>query len=105
MKRYCSYDNRSNASNCSGFEKLAINLSLKIALSKLSNLSLPSFLILDESLSCIDDQNMDKINKLFAYLKKTYDFVLVITHNTNIHSKFDNIIHIKKINGDSKIVC
>ena len=93
-----------NASNCSGFERIAINLSVKIALSGISKLPLPCFLIIDESLSCVDKNNINKIDRLFDYIRKTFNYSLFISHDDRIQNKYDKIIEIKKINGFSKIV-
>jgi DNA repair exonuclease SbcCD ATPase subunit len=92
------------ASNASGYEKLSINIALKIALSKFSNISVPSFLIIDEALSCIDKHNMNRVTDLFSYLRQTYDFCLVVTHIEQLHNKFDHSIEIRKRNGISKLV-
>jgi energy-coupling factor transporter ATP-binding protein EcfA2 len=93
-----------NAINCSGYEKLAINIAIKVALYKLSKKSNFSIFIMDESISCIDKWNLDSIDKLFDYLKHIYNHVLIITHNNDIQNKFDNVITIEKnINGNKLI--
>lgn len=93
-----------NAVNCSGFERLAINLAFKIAMINYSNLSIPSFLIIDETISCIDKWNLEKIDKLFDYFREIYDFSMIITHIDKIQDKFDSIIQIEKYNGVSKLI-
>jgi len=93
-----------NANNTSGFEKFAINTSFKIALSKISLMSVPKILLVDEA-ACIDSNNMSKMDKLFNFIRETFDYSLFITHDSALQDKFDRIIQIQKNNnGFSKLV-
>lgn len=91
------------AFSCGGFERFMINLTFKISLTKLSRKPLPSMLIIDEALSCINNETEDKLKKLFKMLTKNYDKIFVISHNANVHNYSDYIIGISKINNVSKI--
>ena len=94
-----------NASNNSGFEMLAFNLAFKIALSRMSLLKMPKILILDEALACIDTEGIDKIDKLFDYIKEIFTYTLVITHDETIKDKVDNTIEVKRDeNGFSRLL-
>ena len=94
-----------NACNNSGFEMLAFNLAFKIALSRMSLLKMPKILILDEALACIDTDGIDKIDKLFDYIKEIFTYTLVITHDETIKDKVDNTIEVKRNkNGFSKLL-
>ena len=94
-----------NATGCSGYEQLVINLAFKIAMVRFSMISIPNILIVDETLSCVDKWNIDKLDQLFEYLKENYDLVLVITHIESIQNKFDNNIQIDKLDEGSRLVC
>lgn len=91
----------------SGFERCAIDIATKLALSKYTNMSLPSFLVLDESISCIDSRHLQSIDRLFDFLRENIDITFVISHNDYIRDKFDNIVTVtrKDRNSYSKIIC
>jgi DNA repair exonuclease SbcCD ATPase subunit len=93
-----------DGNRCCGFEQLAINLSFKIALSRLSNISLPSILLLDESISCIDKHNINKLEDIFGFLKDIYDQTIIITHNDKIQEQVDYTITIDRNGQYSKII-
>ena len=90
----CKNGDELTTSTTSSFENMSINLSFKIALNELSNNSSISFMILDEITSCIDSQNLEKVDRVFDYLKERYDSVLCVSHIDSIQDKFDDIIHI-----------
>jgi len=94
-----------NATGCSGYEQLVINMAFKIAMVSFSMISIPNILVIDETLSCVDKWNLDKIDQLFDYLKENYDFVLVITHIESIQNKFDNSLQIERTSKGSRLVC
>ena len=70
----------------------------------MSNITEVSFFAIDETISCIDKDKLDNVSRLFDYLRATYDYTLVITHIDTIQSHIDNSIHIRKINGESKLI-
>lgn len=95
-----------NFRSLSGGEQFRISLALRIALSEISSRhggSSLEFLLLDEINSPLDKQGTDSLFiNIIKSLEKKYK-ILVITHNESLKEKFDNIIDIAKINGESYI--
>jgi DNA repair exonuclease SbcCD ATPase subunit/predicted MPP superfamily phosphohydrolase len=89
---------------CCSSEKFFTGCAIRIALTQLTNLSSCNFLVIDEGFSCLDPDNRNNIDGLFAYLKKEFDFVLIISHLSDMKARCDNILTIKKNKyGYSKI--
>jgi DNA repair exonuclease SbcCD ATPase subunit len=94
-----------NFKSLSGGEQFRISLALRIALSEISSRhggSSLEFLLLDEINSPLDRQGTESlfVNVIKA-LEEKYK-ILVITHNDALKEKFDNIIDVTKINGESQ---
>jgi DNA repair exonuclease SbcCD ATPase subunit len=87
----------------SGMEKFISSLALRIALTNLSNLPRPNFLIIDEGWGNLDSENIGSIQRLFDYLRSKYKFILVISHIDSIKDSVDSIIDIKLKDTFSKI--
>jgi len=87
----------------SGFEKFIISLAVRIALTNLSILPKPNFIAIDEGWGCFDSTNIANISNIFDYLRTKFDFVLVVSHITELQSDVDDIININIIDGFSKI--
>jgi len=90
----------------SGGEKFRISLALRIGLSDMSSRyggSSLEFLLLDEVNSPLDRYGVETlfVNVIKA-LEDKYK-ILVITHDESLKEKFDNIIDITKVNGESSI--
>lgn len=88
----------------SGFEKFIVGLSLRIAITQLSNISACNFLVIDEGFACADNNHINSLDTLFEYLKEHFDFVILISHLQALKGKCDNILDIKIKNGFSSIV-
>ncbi|AYV79652.1 MAG: putative DNA repair protein [Faunusvirus sp.] len=88
----------------SGFETLVANIAIRIVLTSLGQISRSNFICFDEICGAIDRNNMMILNNIFDYLKITYDFVLIISHNETIKEQYDGTIDIVKVNGHSCIV-
>ena len=92
-------------SAASGLEKTQASLALRVVLGKMSRLSKPPFILLDEVLGTVAKENYDDMKKLYDKITQEYDFVLHICHidldwynDGNIITvvKTDNISSIKK---------
>lgn len=80
----------SNLASGSGFEQTVASLALRSVLSKISTFSKPSFVVFDEVLGGVSDENYDKVKLLYDKIVKDYDFIFQITHLKQIadwHSK------------------
>lgn len=94
-------------SNLSGYEKFVVDISLRITLNELSNLSKPNFISIDEGFSCSSSENLSKIDTLFNFLRDRYSFVLIVTHLEQLQDKVDTLMKITRKNkekGPSKII-
>jgi exonuclease SbcC len=95
-----------NFKSLSGGEKFRISLALRIALSDLSSRyggSSLEFLLLDEVNSPLDRYGVETLFiNVIKSLEDKYK-IMVITHDETLKEKFDNVIDVTKINGDSEI--
>jgi len=96
-------DKMSDARGLSGYEGTMCNIAFRIALNLISRRYKTDFFILDEVFDCCDEQNVNKIQRLFNYIRMVYKYVLVITHNEQVKKYTDQEIEIKIIDGFSHI--
>lgn len=87
----------------SGFEKLVINIGLKIAMDKNQYGSSVKFFAIDESLDCTGTNNFYKLDEIFKVLQQNYNTVLIISHNDLLKSKINSRIIIESDYICSKI--
>ena len=91
--------------NGSGFERFISSLSIRIALLDISNLPKINFLAIDEGFSAFDTHNINNVGQILDYLKTKFDFILTISHLTQIKESSDIIIGLQKDeNGYTKII-
>ena len=98
-----SEDRRWALSTGSGFERFISSVAIRVALINISNLPRPAFLAIDEGFGSADKDNVIAMSKLFAYLKKQFDFVWIISHVDEMKPMMDIHLKIEKENGFSKI--
>lgn len=87
----------------SGLERTQAALALRVVLGKMSRLSRPPFILLDEILGTVDKEFYDDIKKLYDKVVAEFEFVLHICHidldwydgNVVTVIKKDNISHIQ----------
>lgn len=95
-----------NFKSLSGGEQFRISLALRIALSEISSRhggSALEFLLLDEINSPLDRQGTESLFiNVIRSLERKYK-ILVITHNDSLKERFNNVLDITKINGESSI--
>jgi DNA repair exonuclease SbcCD ATPase subunit len=94
---------RSNLSSGSGFEQTMASLALRSVLGKISSFSKLSFIIFDEILGGVSDDNYDNVKMLYDKIVNDYDFILEITHLKSIHDWHNKSIIINKENNISSI--
>jgi DNA repair exonuclease SbcCD ATPase subunit len=95
-----------NFKSLSGGEKFRISLALRVALSDISSRyggSSLEFLLLDEVNSPLDRFGVETLFvNVIKSLEDKYK-ILVITHDESLKEKFDNVVNITKINGESEL--
>lgn len=93
-------------SSLSGGEQFRIALSLRIALSELATQhggSSLEFLLLDEINSPLDKSGVETLFvNIIKQLENKYK-ILVITHDDSLKERFENVLDVSKVNGDSTI--
>jgi len=88
----------------SGMEKFISSIALRVALTNISNLPRPNFLVIDEGWGKLDSDNLNSVGLLLDYLKTQFNFVIVISHIDSMRDMADFLIEIKKDKfGKSKI--
>lgn len=88
----------------SGLEQTQAALALRVILGKMSNLSRPPFILLDEVLGTVASENYDAMKKLYDKMVKEYQFILHITHLADIVDWHDGgIVTVIKENNISRI--
>ena len=93
-------------SSLSGGEQFRIALSLRIALSEIATQhggSSLEFLLLDEINSPLDKSGVETLFvNIIKQLENKYK-ILVITHDDSLKERFENVLDVSKINGESTI--
>lgn len=95
---------KSSLGSGSGFEQTVSSIALRCVLSKISTFSKPSFVVFDEILGGVADENYDQIKSLYDKIVKDYSVILQISHLKQIYDWHDTIITVKKENNISRIV-
>lgn len=93
----------SELSSGSGFEKTAAAIALRAVLGKISTMPKPSFILLDEVLGGVAEENYDNIKVLYERILPDYSFIFHITH-LNLSDWASQTVVVKKENNISKIV-
>ena len=86
-----------------GMESFMIDLSFKIVLSRLLEVSRSNFLIIDEGISSFDKEHLGNIEELFIFLKNYYDIIFIMSHIEGIKDYVDNQVIISSSSGYSRI--
>lgn len=87
----------------SGFEQTVSSLALRNVLGKISNFSKPSFIVFDEVLGGVADENYDNLKHLYDKIVVDNHLILQITHLKQIFDWHDSCITIVNENNISKI--
>lgn len=96
-------DTITRLSAASGLEKTQSALALRVVLGKMSKLSRPPFILLDEVLGTVASENYDDMKKLYNKISEYFSFILHITHINEIADWHDSIITVKKVDNISSI--
>ena len=87
-----------------GMEHFIVNISLKITLGKLSVLPKCGLLIIDEGVSVLDKEHIEKFHIIANFLKTNYKNIIIISHIDGIKDFIAHFITINKhSNNDSHI--
>lgn len=95
--------NMTNSHKLSGYEGLMANIAFRMALNQINKNVKTNFFMMDEVFAFCDNVAIKKMSTLFDYMRKMFDWVLIITHNDQIKNYADVEIGINKNNGCSHI--
>lgn len=87
----------------SGFERTVSSLALRCVLGKMTKLSMPNFITLDEVLGRVAPVNVEKMKILFDKVKDMYENIYFITQNDVVKDWADNIVTVIKVNNISSL--
>jgi DNA repair exonuclease SbcCD ATPase subunit/DNA repair exonuclease SbcCD nuclease subunit len=90
--------------HCSGYERFILNTALKISFDKYKQLSIIKLFMIDETIDCVSESNLDQIDILLEYLQNHYNNVILISHNEDLKKKINNRIEIK-IEKKNSMIC
>ena len=90
-------------SAASGLERTQAALALRVVLGKMSRLSCPPFILLDEILGTVSSPEYESMKRLYDKIVVMYDFVLHITHLEAIEDWHDMTLTIVKKDNNSSI--
>lgn len=101
---YVVYNDRQlNIDLCSGYEKFVVGIAIKCALSHMSQMSQPQFMVIDEGFGTLDNNNLGEIGRILNFLRSKYKFVLLITHIDNIKDELDSQLEIIRTGNYSHV--
>jgi DNA repair exonuclease SbcCD ATPase subunit len=90
--------------SCSGFEKFAISIAIRIAISKINPSCSMSSLIIDEGFGVFDTNNIKKLPNILEPLKDIFNRIFIITHIDELQNELKHKIKIYKKNGINCII-
>lgn len=103
-KQYNSGKGVRDVMQASGMEGTIINLVIRASLFKISTLPKPSFLILDEIFTTLDQESLEQLKELLVKLKMQYQNILIISHLEDIKDLPEHNIKLEKTAGVTKIL-
>ena len=86
-----------------GMEMFMINIAFKIALANVSILPKNKLLIIDEGVSVLDKEHIERFDNIAQFLTSNYNNVILISHIDSLKDFITQYININKINGLSCI--
>ncbi len=86
-----------------GMEMFMINISFKIALANVSILPKNKLLIIDEGVSVLDKEHIERFDNIAQFLTSNYNNIILISHIDSLKDFITQYININKINGLSHI--
>ena len=93
-----------NLNSGSGYEKTAASIALRAVLGKISTMPKPSFIVLDEVLGGVAEENYENIKKLYDRILPDYSFIFHITHLVQLEEWANQTVIVKKENNISRVL-
>lgn len=99
-------DNNSRKNNVvlnSGHERGIDNMVFRLAFCFINNYIKTNFFVIDEGFKHSDEEHKDNLKSLFEYIRSSFDWCLITTHDEYVKNNFDKQINIEKKLGESFI--
>ena len=93
-----------NLNSGSGYEKTAASIALRAVLGKISTMPKPSFIVLDEVLGGVAEENYENIKKLYDRVLPDYSFIFHICHTNFMEDSYDGEVIVKKTENISRVL-
>ena len=93
-----------NLNSGSGYEKTAASIALRAVLGKISTMPKPSFIVLDEVLGGVAEENYENIKKLYDRILPDYSFIFHICHTNFMEDSYDGEVIVKKTENISRVL-
>jgi DNA repair exonuclease SbcCD ATPase subunit len=77
-------------------ESFIISLTFKIALSKYFNIPFCGLLVIDEGVSVLDKDNVERFDIIADFIKQYYNNIILISHIPTFNDYIDQSIYISK---------
>ena len=94
---------KTKLSAASGLERTMASLALRVVLGNMSMLSHPPFILLDEILGGVAEENYENMKRLYDKILPYFEFVLHICHLKEWFDWHNQIVTIKKENNISSV--
>ena len=105
LEIYIDYgDSRRIVELGSGMEKMISSLAIRVALTRITTLPKPDFIVIDEGFGSLDETQLAACINLIRSLKRIYRFILVISHVDGVKDAVDQVIEITQTGGASRVV-
>lgn len=91
-----------NTNGLSGYERMILNISIRIALNSMNIVNKYNYLIIDEGMSSADNENIIKICNIFEMIKSEYEICILISHIDEIKNQNGKNLHIKTNEKEDK---
>jgi len=95
IESYIAYpDGRWPLEMTSGMEMFLSSLAIRVALTSISSIPKPNFLVIDEGFGNLDAKHINTLELLFDYLKLEFDFIMIISHIDTMRDMVDKSLTI-----------
>jgi DNA repair exonuclease SbcCD ATPase subunit len=91
------------ASLGSGFQKFLLDMIMRIVLTRISNISNPNILFVDEGFGCLDKENFINVCSCLIKMKDNFDAMIIITHIPELQTYMNQILSVSNNDGFSKL--
>jgi DNA repair exonuclease SbcCD ATPase subunit len=93
----------SNAIQLSGYESLIFECAYRLFINKSNKIQRINCMCCDEIFSFMDETSISKIPNLFNFMRKLYDFVIIVSHDEKIQAYTDDNLKITNDGVCSKV--